>query len=113
MDKLSLQFEAELRDKMYRAKKECKYNASRFNQMLAEYGGVETAKHLIDTAIQTGIPSSGFTTLFSFQRLDLSMEYSVCDPRYASLFSHEQIAYCRDILTKSSFSLPDEWPSAF
>ena len=30
--------------KMYRAKKEYKYNPIRFNQMLARYGGVGTAK---------------------------------------------------------------------
>ena len=47
MDKLALQFENELKDKMLRAKKECKYNPTRFNQMLAQYGGVETAKRLI------------------------------------------------------------------
>ena len=43
-EKLSHQFEEELMDKMLRAKKECKYNPTRFNQMIARYGGVETAK---------------------------------------------------------------------
>lgn len=54
MDNLARQFEEELKEKMFRAKKECKYNPTRFNQMLARYGGVETAKRLMDTAIQTG-----------------------------------------------------------
>ena len=48
LEKLSHQFEEELKDKMMRAKKECKYNPTRFNQMLARYGGVATAKQLIE-----------------------------------------------------------------
>ena len=33
MDNLARQFEEELKEKMFRAKKECKYNPTRFNQM--------------------------------------------------------------------------------
>ena len=98
MDKLAHLFEEELKDKMLRAKKECKYNPSRFNQMLARYGGVETAKRLIDTAIQTGNTSDGFTTLLLCNRLDLTMEHSVCKPEYKALFSERQISYCKSIL---------------
>ena len=42
MEILAKKFEEELKLKMLRAKKECKYNPTRFNQMLATYGGVET-----------------------------------------------------------------------
>ena len=77
MDKLSLQFENELRNKMFRAKKECRYNPTYFNQMLAEIGGVATAKRLIEKALTTGNPSDGFTTLLLNGRLDLTMEDSV------------------------------------
>lgn len=92
MDKLAHLFEEELKDKMLRAKKECKYNPTRFNQMLARYGGVETARRLIDTAIQTGNTSDGFTTLLLCNRLDLTMEHSVCKPEYKALFSERQIS---------------------
>lgn len=50
METLAKKFEEELKLKMFRAKKECKYNPTRFNQMLATYGGVETAKQLISNA---------------------------------------------------------------
>ena len=40
MEILAKKFEEELKLKMLRAKKECKYNPTRFNQMLATYGGV-------------------------------------------------------------------------
>lgn len=98
MDKLELQFENELKDKMVRAKKECKYNPTRFNQMLAQYGGVETAKRLIANGIATGMPSDGYTTLFLCDRLDLTMEHSVCKPEYRDLFTEEEVYYCISLL---------------
>lgn len=98
MDKLELQFENELKDKMVRAKKECKYNPTRFNQMLAQYGGVETAKRLIANGIAAGMPSDGYTTLFLCDRLDLTMEHSVCKPEYRDLFTEEEVYYCISLL---------------
>ena len=98
MDKLSLQFENELRNKMFCAKKECCYNPTYFNQMLAEIGGVATAKRLIEKALATGNPSDGFTTLLLNGRLDLTMEDSVCKPEYRDLFEQYQIDYCKTVL---------------
>ena len=95
--KLRLEFE----DKMREAKKECRYNPTRFNQMLAKYGAVETAKRLISNARTTGIVPDGFTTLCLCGRLDLSMEHSVCKEEYQSLFSPEEIAYCEKLLKSS------------
>lgn len=95
---LSHQFEEELKDKMARAKKECKYNPTRFNQMLARHGGVATAKQLIDNGIRTGHASDGYTTLLLCGRLDLTMEDSVCKQEYEQLFSEQEIAYCRELL---------------
>ena len=100
MDVLEKKFEAELIYKMQRAKKECKYNPTRFNQMLARYGGVETAKRLIQSEMETGQTSDGFGTLFICGRLDLSMEESVCKEEYQSLFSEQEIEYCRNLLGK-------------
>lgn len=54
MEVLTRTFEEELREKMIQAKKECKYNPTRFNQMLAQYGGVETARRLIASAQKNG-----------------------------------------------------------
>ena len=96
METLARQFENELKDKMLRAKKECKYNPTRFNQMLARYGGVETAKRLIANSMATGITSDGFTTLLLCGRLDLTMEHSVCKPEYRELFTADEIRYCNE-----------------
>lgn len=98
MNELEMKFEAELIDKMQRAKKECKYNPTRFNQMLARYGGVETAHRLIQNGIKTGQTSDGFTTLYMCSRLDLTMEDSVCKPEYKVLFRAEEIDYCESLL---------------
>ncbi len=45
--------------------------------MLAENGGVKTAKVLIEKAMRTGKPSEGYTTLFLECRLDLTMEDNI------------------------------------
>ena len=98
METLAIKFQNELVDKMFKAKKECNYNPTRFNQMLAQYGGVGTAKRLIGNCIRTGIPSDGYTTMFMLGRTDLTMEDSVCDPQYAELFSKDEISLCRELL---------------
>ena len=98
MDKIALQFENELKDKMLRAKKECQYNPTRFIQMLSQYGGVDTAKRLIASGIASGNPSDGYTTLYICGRLDLTMEQSVCKLEYQSLFTTEEIGYCKQLL---------------
>ena len=98
METLASKFQNELIVKMYKAKKECNYNPTRFNQMLAQYGGVGTAKRLIGNCLLTGVPSDGYTTLFMVGRSDLTLEDSVCDPKYAELFTEEEISLCRHLL---------------
>ncbi len=100
MDKLAIEFQNELQDKVFEAKKEYKYNASYFNQMIAQYGGVMTAKKLIEKAVSTGNPSEGYTKLFMLGRLDLSMEDSVCKEKYRSLFTEEEVNYCMSLLNR-------------
>ena len=85
---LELKFEEEIRDKMFLAKKECNYNPTRFHQMINNHGGVEI----------TGNTSDGFTTLYLCDRLDLTMENSVCKEEYRSLFTADEIAYCEMVL---------------
>lgn len=61
------------------------YQPTRFRQMLAEHGGVETARRLI-----RGSATSGFDKLWEHQRLDLSVEALVTDPKWRALFSDEE-----------------------
>lgn len=69
-----------------------------FHQMINNHGGVETAKRLIAQAQKTGNTSDGFTTLYLCDRLDLTMENSVCKEEYRSLFTADEIAYCKMVL---------------
>lgn len=61
------------------------YRPTRFREMLAGLGGVETARRLIG-----GSATSGFDKLWEHGRLDLSVEALVTDPRWRPLFSDEE-----------------------
>lgn len=66
------------------------YKPTKFRQMLAQLGGVETARRLI-----RGKATSGFTKLWEHRRLDLSVEALVIDPQWRALFSDEEAAIAR------------------
>ena len=95
---IKLKFENELIEKTLRAKKECGYNPTRYNQMIAQYGGLATAKKLIQKSIITNEPSEGYITLLLLGRVDLSMEESVVKPEYSELFNTDEIIYCENLL---------------
>lgn len=69
------------------------YRPTRFLEMVAEYGGVETAHRLLAAdKIQDGLAQ-----LFLLGRLDLTVEDHVLRPEYRSLFSvaERQVARSR------------------
>lgn len=82
------------------ARKECRYTATYFIQMVTEHGGLEAAKMLL----HTNTPSDGFTTLWEHHRLDLSVEYHVLLPQYAPLFTDEERAIARRRLEQYDFT---------
>ncbi|MFG1331124.1 phospholipase D family protein [Xanthobacter autotrophicus] len=61
------------------------YRPTAFRRMLAEHGGIETARRLI-----RGTATSGFETLWENQRLDLSVEALILKSEWQSLFSVEE-----------------------
>jgi hypothetical protein len=63
------------------AKNQAGYNATRFLQMLGEHGGLETARRLLPHM------SDGFTQLWQRNRLDLTVEWLILEPRWRHLFS--------------------------
>ncbi len=85
-----------------RAKKEAKYNAIWFLQMVEERGGVQTAKHLLKACdVQTGL-----IALWERGRLDLSVENVVLRPEWQSLFTDEELAFARQRLKDHGFIPP-------
>jgi hypothetical protein len=87
-----------------RARDETGYVATRFLQMLAEHGGVETARRLISS----DTPSDGFTTLWEKRRLDLTVETHVIDPAFRSLFSPSELRSAERRLSQHGYQLPHE-----
>ena len=83
MNDLASQFDAAMWNIYEEAKRPpCRYTAGYFRDMLAQYGGVETAKRLLATAeVQ-----AGFTALYLCNRLDLTVECHVLQPPFQALF---------------------------
>jgi len=78
-----------------RAKAEASYNASRFLQMVIEYGGLATAKILINAPHE----SDGYTANWERGRLALGVEALVVgNEEWHTLFSHAEIERARDRL---------------
>ena len=88
-----------MRNIYVRADKECGYRATRFLQMLGEKGGVGTAKSLISRPGGT----EGFTKLWEFNRLDLSVEALVIREEFQSLFTKEEIDTCKNRLNEYGY----------
>jgi hypothetical protein len=85
-----------------RAVKECKpYNPHVFLQMVVQYGGLETARRLLNTSeIQYG-----FDKLWEHNRLDLTMEFHVLQPEYISLFTKGERKEARRRLNKLGYDV--------
>jgi hypothetical protein len=70
---LEVQFRLEMMEGIETAKREFNYVPTYFLQMIAEYGPVTTCKRLLAAPE----PQEGFTRLWGWNRLDLSMEAQV------------------------------------
>ena len=78
---------------------ECGYAATRFLQMVTTNGGVETARRLLATQA----PSDGFTKLWEYGRLDLTIEVLVLKPEYTTLFSEGEKRIARERLEQYGY----------
>ena len=80
---LEAEFEAAMIGIYTRAKSEAGYDAHRFFGMLADRGGLETARHLVNAAKV----SDGYTALWERGHLKLTVEYLILEPKWRPLFS--------------------------
>lgn len=99
MNQLEKNFNDDMKNIYLTAKKELKYNASRFWQLVIDKGGLKAAKQLISKEGGT----YGFEVLWEHRRLDLSVEAHVLKPEYAELFTDEEKIMCQERL--ESFGL--------
>ena len=91
MEPLEKKFNDDMNQIYIRAKRELRYNATRFMQLVSDKGGLLAAKELIKKDGGT----YGFEVLWENRRLDLSVEAHVLKPEYQELFSNEEIEICR------------------
>lgn len=93
-------FDEEMLNIYRRAKSEAKYNATRFLEMLHTYGGLETARMLINDPKQ----SDGYTELYLRNKLGLTVEAVVYDnPKWHELFTDEELENARKRLAANGY----------
>jgi len=75
------------------------YNPSYFMQMLAEHGGVETAKRLL----AANEPQTGLFELYHLGLLHESMEAVVLQEKFRSLFTEDELSEAHQRLDELDF----------
>ena len=98
---LELDFHKAMLTIYHDAKQKCNYNATYFLQMVANEGGIKTARNLLATSE----PSDGFTALWECGRLDLTVENLVLKPKYRMLFSPEEIIIAKERLNAYGYKV--------
>lgn len=101
MSTLENRFHEDMKNIYFTAKKELKYNASRFFQLVSREGGVKAAKQLISKSGGT----YGFEVLWENKRLDLSVEALVLKPEYHELFTDDERQTCRNRLKEFGYEI--------
>lgn len=96
---LEQQFHQAMLDIYQRAKRDINYTPTYFMQMVSEFGGLETARRLL----QKPDLSDGFTTLWVNQRLDLTVEAHVVKPEFRALFTSNEIAIAEQRLKQVDY----------
>lgn len=99
MSTLENKFHEDMKNIYFTAKKELKYNASRFFQLVSREGGIKAAKQLISKSGGT----YGFEVLWENKRLDLSVEALVLRPEYHELFIDDEREDCRNRLKEFGY----------
>ncbi len=99
MDRLLKDLDADMMGVYRAAKRECRYNAIRFLEMLHEAGGLQTAKRLLSTENA----QYGFDKLWKCGCLHLTVECLVLRPKYQELFEESELDQARKRLRKHKF----------
>lgn len=98
-ENLELQFHHRMIQIYEQAKSECGYTATRFHNMVANQGGLQAAKALLNSNAY----SEGLTRLWEEQRLDISMEATVLKEPWKHLFSEEELSTARKKLVAPGY----------
>lgn len=104
MSTLENKFHEDMMNIYLTAKKELRYNASRFFQLVSRERGIKAAKQLISKSGGT----YGFEVLWENKRLDLSVEALVLRPEYYELFTDVERETCRNRLLEFGYKFEDK-----
>ncbi|WP_278265434.1 DUF262 domain-containing protein [Nocardia sp. AG03] len=96
----AVEFARVVNESIARAVGETGYRPGQFRRMVAELGAVATARKLLATKQL----SEGFSTLWEFGRLDLTVEAAVVDARFAGLFTDQELETAQFRLRQFGFS---------
>ncbi|MGY4102482.1 GmrSD restriction endonuclease domain-containing protein [Nocardia sp. R16R-3T] len=96
---VTAEFTKTVNEAIARAINETGYRPGQFRRMVAEMGAVATARKLLATKQL----SEGFSTLWEFERLDLTVEAAVLDERFAELFTDQERETARFRLQQFGF----------
>lgn len=94
---LQAQFHNEM-VRIYHAATEFGYYPNFFIQMVSERGGLEAAKHLLNSE-----PSTGFARLWEEGRLDLSVEALALRAPWTTLFTRAELAVAESRLRELGY----------
>ncbi len=98
----------QLRSDLFDACKECielGYHPSLFlKMMVSDKDVVRVARKLV----MREEPTDGFTRLWEMKRLDLSVEAHVIQEKYKSLFTEDEIQFCKDRLEEYEYYKKNE-----
>jgi hypothetical protein len=86
-----------------RAKRECRYTATRFFQMVTDRGGLAAARMLLASKHYP----DGLTRLWEEKRLDISMEVLVLSDRWRGFFSEDELAVAAKRLRELGYKGPE------
>lgn len=99
MANLEKRFDEAMMNVYRTAKDECGYNASDFLQMLYRDRGLITAKRLLSSDKH----HYGFQKLSELDRLDITVECLVLNPKFRSLFDEGELERARERLRKYGY----------
>jgi hypothetical protein len=100
---LENKFDKELRRMAQRVISETGYRPERFIQMRNQYGGLKTAKILL----QEKTLSEGFVKLWELRRLDLTMEAIIIKKPWRELFTDKEIRIAKNRLNELGYPIPE------
>lgn len=86
------EFHVRMQELYHAGKREAKYSAPLFADLLKEHGGLETARRFIHSADY----AKGMTALWERKRLDLTVEAVILEEsKWQPLFTAEELEICR------------------